>query len=468
VRHALGRSILVLVTQFVATVVRRLGINAALGFVIGTKVWQFLALPITLALMYRYLEPSLQGYYFTFLSLVALQAFFDLGLHLVLLAAASHESARVRLGLKGVLIGDAEGQTRLLNLAYLAMRWYAMVTVAYIVLVGLGGFWFLANSGGDIPFGAPWFALVAVSGAQLFLSSINYLLEGCGEVVAINRMRLWQSITGSGVMWLLLVCDMHLWLATGAAAGMLILNAAFLLRNYPLFLWSSARSSANSGHVSWRREIWPMQWRLGIQGAVNYLLYYMFNPVMFYYYGPVEAGRMGMTLQLFNAVQSVAVAWVQSRAYSFGRLASSNSKTELDREWRSSALAALIVGTSGNALLVLAIAFVVQLDPGIAGRVLPLFPSVLLALAFLLSIAVQCMVAYTRAYKREPFALVGTATSLATGLAVWQLGRAFGATGAAAAYLLVHAVIAVPGVTILWLRERRALSALEPDAKPVS
>jgi hypothetical protein len=59
--------------------------------------------------------------------------------------------------------------------------------------------------------------------------------------------------------------------------------------------------------MDWKSEMLPKQWRLGLQGDMNYFVFGLFTSVMFNYHGPVVAGQMGMSLQLVVAAQSIAL-----------------------------------------------------------------------------------------------------------------------------------------------------------------
>ena len=53
-------------------------------FAVLSKVWSIFAAPITLLLIAHFLVPEVQGFYYTFLSLIALQSFVGLGFYIVI------------------------------------------------------------------------------------------------------------------------------------------------------------------------------------------------------------------------------------------------------------------------------------------------------------------------------------------------------------------------------------------------
>ena len=70
---------------------RWLEVDRAVMFAVLSKVWSLFAAPITLLLIAYFLVPEVQGFYYTFLSLIALQSFVGLGFYIVITQFASHE-----------------------------------------------------------------------------------------------------------------------------------------------------------------------------------------------------------------------------------------------------------------------------------------------------------------------------------------------------------------------------------------
>ena len=70
---------------------RSLEIDRAVFFSIMEKVWTLPAGLVTALLIAAFFSPELQGYYYAFSSLLALQVFAELGLGTVLTCYASHE-----------------------------------------------------------------------------------------------------------------------------------------------------------------------------------------------------------------------------------------------------------------------------------------------------------------------------------------------------------------------------------------
>ena len=75
----------------------RFGIDRAVFFTLLGRGWNVGAGLIIIALVAHFLSPELQGYYYTFNSLIALQVFAELGLNFAIIQFASHEMAQLTL-----------------------------------------------------------------------------------------------------------------------------------------------------------------------------------------------------------------------------------------------------------------------------------------------------------------------------------------------------------------------------------
>ena len=82
--------------------------------------------------------------------------------------------------------------------------------------------------------------------------------------------------------------------------------------------------------IRWNQEVWPFQWRIAVSWLSGYFLFWIFNPVLFAFRGPVEAGKMGMSLSLANAIQAIAVSWVSTKSAPFGTLIARKEYRRLD------------------------------------------------------------------------------------------------------------------------------------------
>ena len=282
----------------------------------------------------------------------------------------------------------------------------------------------------------------------------NALLEGCNQVTAVNRFRLWQAIAANVTVWAAISWGAGLWAAVATAVVRLAAELYFLGWRYRRFFRPFWRPAAGPG-IDWRADIWPMQWRIAISGTFSYFEYFLFTPILFYYHGPVIAGQMGMTWTLVTALQGGALAWVQARAPLFGMLVARRDFRELDRVYfrlTGISLAALAVGCCAAWGLVWGLYWS---ELWLAERLLPPLSTAIFLAATVLYQWPRCQDFYLRAHKREPLWWLNAISSVLIGLFVWQFGARYGATGAAIGYAAAVLVFILPSKMYLWERCRR-------------
>jgi O-antigen/teichoic acid export membrane protein len=428
---------------------RRAGADRGAVLGVLSRAWLLATAPVTLVLIARNVSPEVQGVYYTFSSLIALQAFFELGFYVVILSIASHEWASLRLGEDGRIVGDAAAHSRLVSLGRLIFKWYAVASGIFVAAVSFAGYLFFSGMPDlGVDWKAPWFALVALSGLLLWALPFNSLLEGCGQVAEVYRFRLSQVVLGNLALWLTLALGGGLWALVVWAGVSLSRDIYLLLVRYGRFFEQFFRPPAGP-KVHWRTEIWPMQWRLAVGGVVNYLAFSLFTPVMFHYHGAAVAGRMGMTLSAVFGIQSVALVWVQAKCPRFGALVAFQEFDELDRLFSRVTVTALLLLAAGGCVLWWLIAGLYYFGHPLSGRLLAPLPAGVFLAGAAVHLVSACESVYLRAHKQEPTAVLSVVSSLAIGLLVWAFGGRFGPVGAACAYAGVY-LLSLVCQTLIW------------------
>ena len=431
---------------------RRLGVSRAVMWAVLTRGWQVVGGGVTILVVARFYTPEQQGFYYAFISLLAMQTFFELGLLNVVVIVAAHEWAHRD--------GPDENQAaiaraRLRSLGRLLIRWYAVVAALYFVTVSTVGFLMLSGPGGT-SWEGPWATVVALTALLLLCLPFNALLEGCGRLAKVQRFFLIQFILAAVALWVVIPAGGGLWAIAASASVRLLSNAIFLLGPNREFLRDLLRKTSEAAGMSWREEVWPLQWRIGVQGAVSWFHYSAFVPILFHFHGPDTAGRFGMTWQIINVLQVGAFAWVHTRMPEMGIHVARRDFGALDALWRKA------VGFSLGVLILGAIAFEVALLaiphflPHVAGRLLGPESTAILLLGRLASQIVLGAAAYVRAHKIEPFAPMMVTVSLLQGAAGWLMAQRYGSSGVAVSYAAISIAIALPWGLRVLARTRRS------------
>jgi xanthine/uracil permease len=150
---------------------------------------------------------------------------------------------------------------------------------------------------------------------------------------------------------------------------------------------------------------------------------------------------MGMSLNISNAIASIAIAWISTKAAPFGALIARREFSKLDHLffrtlWQSLSLAVLGAVTVWSAVVLLNhrhIAF--------AQRVLPPLPFAFLLASMCINQVVNAWALYLRAHKQEKFLIPSVVGATALTLSTYFLGRRFGSLGMTSGQIVLAIVI---------------------------
>ena len=446
----------------VGKLLRGLSLEPAFLAAFAARVWQSLAGLGTIYFFVEYLTPEAQGYYQTFLSLISLQSFLELGINVAIISVASHEWAGLTRDARRTVLGDENKVGRLAAMTKFVGAWFGGAALLLLIGGGTVGYAVLIQHGQRELWLGPWIAAIFMASGFLWCQGLIAVLEGCNQILEVALYRLVQGVASVLVLWLAVVSGAGIWSLAAMLGTNLVCALTFLGFAYRHFfaglLFRRGRST-----FRWQTDMWPMQWPLALQGITNYFMLSLFVPVVFSFHGVVEAGRMGLSIQVVMALLAIATTWLTIATPRMGTAFASGDHARYQAIWRRASAASILIILLG-ALAASAVIWV-SAAAGIAAirRFLDPLPFSLLLLWGVSLHLVQCMAAYWRAQRREPLRFWGVAPGAATGAAVWLLGREAGALGAAAGALAASLSVGVP-IAFYFLRRSRIALAGEAVA----
>jgi O-antigen/teichoic acid export membrane protein len=449
--------------RLLASIARALGIDGAVAVAFAGRLWQSVAGLGTLFFVIRYFSPDTQGYFQTFLSLVALQSFFELGLLAVIIVVVSHEWAGLTGSRTASLAGDPEKRARLAAAARFVGLWFGCAALLLLVAGGGAGYAILAQHGNPGAWLSPWIATIVLAAVLLWSQGLVAVLEGCNQLYGVALYRFIQAVLSSLALWIAAAMGAGLWalpiqLLVSVLCALIFLGVAY--RRFLLDLLATRTAST----FRWRVDIWPMQWQLALQGVAGYFMFSLFVPVMFSYRGPVEAGRMGLSLQVILAMIALATTWLAVTTPRLGTMFAGREYRSFETAWARSARASMMILCTGAVAVLVCVWVANQRGVQVAGRFLGPGPFTLLVLWAVILQIMQCLATYWRAQRVELLNIWGIAPGLATGLATWLLGSWWGAFGATLGAVLAGGLVSLPLILFFFLKSRKAVKWLQAEA----
>lgn len=403
-----------------------------------------------------------QGFYYTIGSLLALQVFFELGLVTVLAQFTSHEFADLSWSEQGGIDGDPVARERLIDLLCKAVKWFAVVAILLVVVLIPAGLVFLSQQSGaasDFSWRLPWVLAVCGTAVNLMIVPFYAVVMGSGDVITVNHREMLGAVVSSVIGWVVIGLHGGVYAVFAVTTGSIIVATTYLVTRKPQLLklaWQGIFGSAVRKHtVSWRGEVWPMQWKIALSWVSGYFLFQLFTPVLFHYHGPVVAGQMGMTLSVSNALLAGCGTWINSRGPEFGKMIAKHQWAELDsmffRVLRQS-VAVVIVGAVAGWLVI----HFLQLYLPVGRRFIPAGHAAGLFAAVCLQIVINGFAVYLRAHKKEPFMWLSVIAALIQGVATWILGMRYSDLGVVMGYLMISLLFSLPVAYGIWNKCRNA------------
>lgn len=401
------------IKKMINSVIKLSGLDVHTFSTVVLRSWGIIAGAITLVMLPLWLSPAIQGYYYTFGSLLSLQIFFELGLSQVIIQLVAHEAAHLKFHDDGTVSGPSDNIKRLRDIIALLKRWYRIAAVLFVVLGGVAGVIFFERNSQVLQtteWAPIWCAVVVLTAINLYFSPRLAILEGTGQVSVVARLRLWQSLAGYTLLWGMLIAGAQLW----STISIPFVSALVT------FLWIKSRapwlkiSKMHASLISWRRDIFPLQWRIAVSWACGYFIFSLFTPIVFITHGATEAGRVGMAMSIFSAVTTLGLSWVNAKAPVFVMHLSRNEYVPLNRLFRGVLLRSTII----TALLSYTIVGLALLGSyvglSLVHRIIT--PSALfwIACASTVNTAVYAAATYMRAHREEPMLPVSIASAFAT------------------------------------------------------
>jgi hypothetical protein len=436
--------------EFVRQALRTAGVDRPVMYVLMGRIWSLLSGPVTIYLVVRSFSPAEQDYYYTFASVMALQVFFELGFSQCTTQFASHEFSRLSFRPDGTLKGEAEAHSRLASLARLSIRWYVVLGAAFLVGVGTGGYFFFHQKAPGGSWVAPWWLLCGATTLTLMLVPFWALLEGCNRVAFVYGYRTVAATIQSMGLWIALSLGAGLYACAVPVLCTALCAAAVLGWKWRHF-FRELLTHRGQETVSWKQEMWPFQWRTGVSWVSGYFIYNFLTPLV-YHFQPESgaAGRLGMTLQLFNALHAVAVSWTSSKMPRFGMLIAQRQFKELNHLFVRATARAMGAALVGGAVLLGAVWWLQHYYVRFGSRFLGLDCLGLLWLVTVVNQFAFALSFYARAHKVEPFAFISVVNGAATGLSALVLVKHYGAWGGCLAYVGVQVLLLPLGTYIWW------------------
>ena len=273
------------------------------------RAWQAGAGAITLLLLTTNAPLDAQGWYYALLSLAATYIIFDHGLSgiLTLKAASKFHEKNIR---EIDLLNPSEIK-EFHSLCYITSKKYRKLSMFFLFLIGPIGFYFFSSAENNFQnWPIVWLTLIIATSINLLLLPVASIIEGCGGINEVYKVRLIQGVLGSVVCWLMIITSHILWAATAIALAATITQVVWLatkwIHLFPFFLQKP------NPLTHWDDSLGQVEKRVGVTTISAYLLGQAIIIILFQVEGPESAARMGFSLAIVNTIALLSFSTITS------------------------------------------------------------------------------------------------------------------------------------------------------------
>lgn len=385
-------------------------LTADVIFTLLNSMWRIVAGPVTLIFIPLFLSSEAQGFWYTFMSLSALTIFADLGFTTIVSQFAAHEYAHLKFNKETRLFeGDEIALKKLGSLFRFVVRWSVTAGIIGFPIILSIGFLMFYDKHSDVDWILPWCIFILSSGLSFTVGSILSFFEGCGQIAAIEKNKL-----VSGVAFTLSVASfLYLGFNLYALAFTYFISAAINITLLYRRFGKPTRQiiKASKGFVmNWKADFLPLIWRYALSWGSGYFIFQIYTPLMFHFHGPVEAGKVGISVALVTAAFSIANVWMYVANPKLNMFASLKNWPAMDKLLLKSIVLSVVTFALGSIFVLGAMYFFPNLM--LLQRFLGVVPMATLFLAWILLIVIYGLASYMRAHKEEPMVMISILTAI--------------------------------------------------------
>ncbi len=380
-------------------------ISKDLFLILSQRSWQAFSGFLTTIIATIYLTPSEQGWYYTFLSIASLYVLFELGLSTALIQTTSHMFIKLKWTKSGLAVGN---DRRIFNsFLFRSVNYFLVVAPLFFLIISFAGYFVLSNKSpaliSNVHWNVAWNGLVLLTALNLITIPFLSVVEGSGKVAEVYALRLFQGLLGSLFCWVFLIAGFGLWSTLMIPLCSFLVFLVWLL-NYRyglLKVWADGRQAKT---FNWLKEILPFQWRLGLSWISFYFMSQLTVPIVFHFFNPVLAGRIGLCLAIAHMVGIFSQSWIAKIAPSMSQAVARRDWTSFDNLFKKNFRFSLysFIGLS----VFLSIVYLVILDTNYGVRLLPFNLFICLLIFVFFYHINNSLAAQLRSYKKEPLVLL--------------------------------------------------------------
>jgi len=415
---------------------------------IRDSVVTILGMLITVYLVTQFFSISNQGYYFTFASLIMWQIILEMGFGRVLLQFLTHECAHVTVDYHRNEVVGSEHHLRLIKaLLLMGVKWHLIAAMLFVLLnIPLGILYFYSSVRDYESLVWPWVFLSIAVGLNMVVLGMRLAVEGARQLGRVHASQLAIGIAMYVVAWVAIYNGAELY-ALALMYFTMAFSGAICYGIHIRPFWNLWEKYEPDPEFSWRGNFSNNQIKLGLNWVCGYFMFYSITPIVLTMAGPVAAGKIGASMQLFQGLNSLGRPWVAVQSPRIGALAAKQQFHAIRKLVKITTYITMgLVGLASIAILVILTAFHSSFNEKLVDMnslVLLLLTATALQMANIETSAIRFM-------KLEPFLLSSVVAAVFVVIGTFYLAGEFGVNVVCGWCFLMIVVFLCPWVHFIY------------------
>lgn len=425
-----------------------------LVIVLAQRSWQAFAGFFTTIFIAKFLSPSEQGWYYTFISVAALYVLFELGVSSAIAQIASRMF--IKLSWDDLEFKEGERQKKFFAFFLSSVRYYLIIAFVFFFVVSLAGYQFFLRSTSSINASdgwvLPWICLILITAINLITLPVMSILEGSGKVSEVYSLRLVQGILGSLLCWVVLMCGGGIWCTIMLPLSSVIVFLIWIIRTkVKLLKMMSAQNLYKK--FNWSKEVLSFQWRVGVSWVSVYSMSQLVVPIVFYFISPEVAGQVGLSLAIAQMVGILSSSWITRHLPMMSKAVGNKHWQLFDETFKRNLIYSLIFYFLLSFVLLIFYQFIFATSYGARLLVPNLFICLLIFVLFY-HIS-NSFAAHLRCHKKEPLVWLFLFGAIMSILVVVYASKLQSINWIIYSICLVQIFLIAPGSYFLWKRNNK-------------
>ena len=423
------------------------GIDGAIFYTSSSQIISAIGGLVTAFLIAHFMTPATQGFYYTFASVLAIQTFFELGLGGIINQYTAHEMAYLKFSSPVQLEGEERNLSRLSSLIHFCLKWYTIAAgLLFICLISVG-FWYFNKFGQQYPkvnWHLPWILVSLGSSLNLLISPWMAVLNGLNKVKEIAKIALIKQLIILSVTWVSLILGAQLYIISiNSLTGFIILLILYLNTSYPKLLINTYKHKITE-KISYRSEIFPLQWKIAISWISGYFIFQFFNPVVFAFNGAETAGKLGMTLTVLNAITFFVGSWISTKVPTWSGFIAKKEYKNLDISFKKTMQQSTLISILCVVGFLVFLLIINYLNSALIERFLPILLCIVLFLSIPFNNFISGWATYLRCHKKEPFLVLSIIVGILTAISTLFGAKYIGVDAVIIGYTIIIIFVSFP------------------------